>query len=68
MELPDLETVAAAVHQSWMESKLELGITTRRSETSEELMVPYALLSEPAKDLDRNTGKAVYVAIEEVAR
>ena len=27
-------------------------------------MVPYEQLSEPAKDLDRNTVRAVYAAIE----
>lgn len=64
LNLPDVEIVAAAVHESWMESKKAQGITSRKSEAEEELMVPYAALSEQAKDLDRNTVKAVYAAIE----
>jgi len=64
IELPDIETVSAEVHKAWMESKKTNGITSRKSEEGEELMVPYELLSEKAKDLDRNTVKAVYAAIE----
>ncbi len=63
MELPDIETVAANVHEAWMESKKHLGVSSRKSETGEELMKPYAELSEPAKDLDRGTVRAVYAAI-----
>ena len=63
MKLPDIELVSAQVHESWMESKKAIGISTRKSEDGEELMVPYEHLSEKAKDLDRNTVKAVYAAI-----
>ena len=63
MNLPDLEAVSAAVHQAWIESKHAQGVQSRRSESGEELMVPYAQLSEPAKDLDRGTVRAVYAAI-----
>ena len=56
--------MSAQVHQAWMESKLRDGITSRRLETGEELMVPYEQLSEQAKDLDRGTVKAVYAAIQ----
>lgn len=45
----------------------EQGITSRKAEDGEELMVPYHHLSEKAKDLDRNTVKAVYKAIEEAS-
>jgi hypothetical protein len=62
--LPDIETVSAKVHEAWMKSKLDKGIESRKSETGEELMVPYEKLSDAAKDLDRNTVKAVYQAIE----
>lgn len=61
--LPDIETVSAEVHQAWMESKHSAGVTSRKSETGEELMVPYERLSEVAKDLDRGTVRAVYRAI-----
>lgn len=64
LTLPDVELVSAKVHGAWIASKLAKGVTTRLSETGEELMVDYNLLSEAAKDLDRNTVKAVYAAIE----
>ena len=62
-ELPDIEVVAAKVHESWMESKRAQGMTTRRSESGEELMVPYERLSEEQKEVDRATVRAVYAAI-----
>lgn len=64
--LPDIETVSAKVHDAWMESKRKQGVTSRKSESGEELMAPYDQLSDAAKDLDRNTVKAVYAAIEAV--
>lgn len=62
-KLPGIELVSAEVHNAWMESKKANGINSRKSEDGEELMVPYEQLSEKAKDLDRNTVKAVYAAI-----
>lgn len=62
--LPDIELVSAKVHEAWIQSKLDKGVSSRKSETDEELMVPYDQLSEAAKDLDRNTVKAVYAAIQ----
>jgi len=64
IKLPNIELVSAKVHEAWMQSKLSKGITTRKSEVGEELMVEYEKLSESAKDLDRNTVKAVYLAIK----
>jgi hypothetical protein len=66
-ELPDIEIVSAKVHEAWMKSKRDQGVTTRKSKGGEELMVDYGQLSESAKDLDRNTVKAVYAAIEAAA-
>ncbi len=66
-DLPDIESVAAEVHAAWMESKRAQGIASRRSESGEELMVPYAQLSEAAKELDRATVRAVYAAIARLA-
>ena len=63
MDLPDIEAVAAKVHEAWMEAKRAHGVTSRRSETGEELMVPYGQLSEEAKELDRSSVRAVYEAI-----
>lgn len=64
--LPRVELVAAKVHEAWIRSKRAQGITNRNSETGEELMVPYDQLSDSAKDLDRETVKAVYAAIAEI--
>lgn len=64
INLPDIELVSSKVHDAWMESKKSKGVTSRKSETGEELMVPYENLSESAKDLDRNTVKAIYEAIK----
>lgn len=63
MDLPDIETVSAKVHEAWMQSKAAKGVSSRKSETGEELMVPYEQLSEEAKDLDRASVRAVYDAI-----
>ena len=64
MNLPDIEIVANLVHEAWMKSKLAQGVTSRRSESGEELMVPYTQLSEQSKDLDRVMVRTVYTAIE----
>jgi len=53
-----IEEVSAKVHEKWMETKRAQGVTSRRSEKDEELMVPYADLSEAAKDLDRGSVRA----------
>lgn len=60
---PDIEVVAARVHENWCCMKLAAGFTSRLSESGEELMRPYAMLSEPAKELDRGTVRAVLDAI-----
>lgn len=62
--LPDIELVSAKVHEAWMESKRRTGVESRKSESGEELMVPYEQLSDAAKDLDRGTVRAVYTAID----
>ncbi|MDT7688987.1 MAG: RyR domain [Acidobacteriota bacterium] len=67
MNLPDVEVVADKVHEAWMESKRAQGITSRKSEAGEELMVPYDKLSEAAKNLDRASVRAVYTAIRAAA-
>ena len=66
-ELPDIEVVSKKVHEAWMESKRAQGFTSRKSETGEEMMVPYEQLSEPLKELDRATVRAVYAAIRAAA-
>lgn len=68
MQLPDIEATSAIVHEAWMNSKRAAGVTTRKLESGEELMVPYEQLSEAAKELDRGTVRAVYAAIEKAAQ
>jgi hypothetical protein len=63
MNLPDIEVVSAKVHESWMDSKRKAGVTSRKLETGEELMVPYDDLSEEAKELDRVAVRTIYSAI-----
>lgn len=62
--LPNIEAVAAKVHEAWIDQKVKAGVTNRKLDTTgEELMVPYEQLSEQAKELDRATVVAVYKAI-----
>ena len=68
IKLPDIELVAAQVHEAWIKSKKAQGVSSRKSEDDEELMVPYEELSENAKDLDRVTVKAVYSAIKKLSK
>ena len=66
-DLPDIEDVAARVHAAWLEDKRAQGVTSRKSESGEELMVPYEQLSEAGKEFDRVTVRAVYEAIRVAA-
>jgi hypothetical protein len=68
MKLPGIEAVAAKVHDAWVQAKRAQGITTRKSESGEELMVEYDQLSEDAKELDRASVRAVFDAIESLER
>lgn len=61
--LPDIEVVSNKVHQAWLLAKQQNGVTSRKAEDGEELMVSYRRLSEKAKELDRATVRAVYAAI-----
>lgn len=67
MKLPNIELVAAEVHSAWMDAKRAQGVTSRKDERGDELMVPYSELSEMAKELDRSTVRAVYRALERLA-
>lgn len=63
MKLPDIEVVAAKVHNNWVRRNLSKGIKSLGSQTGEELMVAYDKLSEEAKDWDRGHVRVVYAAI-----
>lgn len=62
-ELPDIEAVSMKLHEAWVARIRADGRTSRESETGEELMVPYAELSEAAKEMARSSVRAVYDAI-----
>jgi hypothetical protein len=64
MRLPDVELVAAEVHEAWIAGKRAQGISSRKAEDGEELMVPYAKLSEKQQEMDRGLVRTVYAAIE----
>lgn len=63
MDPKTIEEVSAAVHKGWMEAKHANGVTSRKAEDGEELMVPYSQLSEKAKELDRGTVRSVLNAL-----
>lgn len=67
MELPDIEVVAAEVHQAWIDTKLAQGITSRPSAAGVEQMVPYEQLPNDLQELDRSTVRAVYAAIKKAS-
>lgn len=58
-----VEAISAAVHAAWMVVKQSQGVASSLSESGENLMKPYADLSEGAKDLDRGTVRAVLAAL-----
>jgi hypothetical protein len=62
-EAHDVEGIAARVHGAWMRTKLAAGVESRKSESGEELMVPYEQLSEAAKEMDRASVRAVLAAM-----
>lgn len=66
LNLLDIEVVSAKLHEAWIKTKLDQGITSRPAASGEEQMVPYDQLSEPLKELDRSTVRAVCKALEEL--
>lgn len=59
-----LEAISEAVHNGWMDAKRAKGVASRKLDTTgEELLRPYAELSEEAKDLDRGTVRSVLEAL-----
>lgn len=67
LSLPDIELISAEVHRVWMQEKTSAGVHSRKSESGEEMMVPYEQLSKKCKDMDRATVRAVYNAISVAA-
>lgn len=49
----NIEIEAKKSHDKWMEQKRLQGFKSRKAEDGEELMVPYAQLSENQKNMDR---------------
>lgn len=67
LHLPDIEKVSEFVHADWVNKKLAEGVTSRTATWGEELVRPYNELSDKAKQLDRDTVKVVYRAIQDIA-
>jgi hypothetical protein len=63
--LPDIDKVSERVHNSWLKSKQDAGLTTHLSANNEELMVPYDQLSHEAKDYNKLMVNNVYTCIQE---
>lgn len=63
-----VDAISHHVHAAWIDMKVAQGVTSRLSETGEELMVAYESLSEAAKDFDRMTVVTVLKAINAVDR
>lgn len=62
----ELETASASVHESYIAQKHTQGITSRKNEDGEELMVPYDQLSEKSKDLDRASVRGALAVINDI--
>lgn len=61
-----VEQVAEKVHEAWLQTKLDQGVTSRPSSDGIEQMVPYDQLPDHLKELDRATVRAVFKAIDEL--
>jgi hypothetical protein len=63
--LPDIEVVAAEVHEAWRAEKIAAGVTSRPSGLSgQEQLVPWSDLHEKDKESNRMMIRTVYAAIE----
>lgn len=60
-EFPDI--LAAAAHDAWTTHQRNLGVTSKTGPDGEEYMVSWETLTEPARDLDRATVRAVLNAL-----
>lgn len=68
MQLPDIDAVAARVHDAWRQEKIAAGITTRPSAlTGQEQLVPFDQLHETDKESNRLQVRTIYKAIEDLS-
>jgi hypothetical protein len=68
MILPELERVAAAVHEGWLARKRAEGVPSRlHPVTGDEQIAPWADLSDVVKEENRALVRTVYAALETVA-
>lgn len=51
--------MAESAHNSWWETYLNLGYTSRKAAWGEEFMVPFEVLSEQGKEFDRMIMRAI---------
>lgn len=60
-----IELMAEPAHNAWMQWYAVRGYTSRRAEWGEEFMVPFDLLSEDGKELDRVIMRSILFAFSE---
>ena len=54
-----VEAMAESAHNSWWNTYIALGYTSRKAAWGEEFMVPFAELSERGKEFDRMIMRAI---------
>lgn len=60
MNVPELvEAMAESAHDSWWQTYIKLGYTSRKAAWGEEFMVPFEQLSERGKEFDRMIMRAI---------
>lgn len=59
-----IELLAAGSHEGYLAGKRASGTTSRLTESGEEVMVPYADLSESSKNISRSAAAAILDALE----
>jgi hypothetical protein len=57
--------MAESAHNSWWNTYLDLGYTTRKAAWGEEFMVPFEELSEDGKEFDRIIMRAILNAFDD---
>lgn len=65
--LPDVEAVAAIVHEKAVKANQAAGKFSEKLASGEDIMVPYSQLSEAAKIGPRGEVLTVYAAIDQAA-
>jgi hypothetical protein len=60
-----VQAMAESAHNSWWETYVKLGYTSRKAAWGEEFMVPFDDLSERGKEFDRMIMRAILQRLDE---